>query len=1002
MANSADEFDELKLYSEPSQVKVGNGKYVDSMGEGSIKFQMIVDSAIQFCTLFTVLFVPSLAFNLLSVGKAVEAGNSVEFADKKCNIRNKKSKVLASGTKMGGLYYLDYIHDHEAANIVTKTTEVTNEDLWHKRYGHLGEQNLKLLVKDKMVTGLDCNMKKAIGICKPCIDGKHHRQKFPKGGGERASQKLQLVHTDVSGRIAVQSLSGKEYYISFIDDKSRFTWTYALKFKSDSFEVFLEWKSMVEKATEKKIKTLRSDNGGEYISDEFESYLKKEGIQHQSTVRKTPEQNGVAERKNRTLMEPIRTLLSESGLPQSFWAEALSTVTYLQNRSPTKAVANMTPYEAWYGKRPVVDHLRVFGCLSYAHIPKDERKKLDPKARETIFLGYSSNVKGYRLWDPQTKKVFFSRDVIFDESKFFNGKPLPAPARIEEISEDDSTNAVETTQNEPTAAETELKKSSRQRKAPGYYGEWVNVVDSMLSEPSTVKDALSCEESEKWQSAMSNEIDSLQKNDVWDLVPLPQGRKTVGSKWIYKKKVDADGNVARYKARLVAQGFTQKHGIDYDETFSPVVRFESIRTVIALASKNGLSLHQMDVQTAFLNGELEEDIYMRQPDGFIEKGKENFVCKLKRSLYGLKQSARCWNTALHNQLKQMGFSQCASDPCIYLLRDSKDGLFVLAVYVDDLILGGMNIEIISVVKKSLSARFAVTDMGELHHFLGVKIVQLEGQIWIGQPSYSKDLLVRFRLEESKPTATPMDVGCKLMKAENENEMCDKQLYQSAVGSLLYLSTRTRPDIAFAVGSFARFNSQPSNEHWSAVKRIMRYLKGTIHLGLVYDDEGDDLVGYSDADWAGDCNDRKSTSGYSFLLSGAVVSWRSKKQTCVALSTAEAEYVALSSATQEAIWMQRLVSNILGEVEIEQPTIIYEDNQSAMSMTKHQQFHGRAKHIDIRHHFVRDKVAEKVVEVRYCKTDDMIADILTKPLCAPKFNKLRSMMGMSTELRKPSI
>ena len=953
------------------------------------------------------------------------------------------------GNKVGDLYFLDYVV--ESANLVATGSE-KKQLLWHKRYGHISYSSLNKLVRDNMVTGMDYTISNEPLFCKPCIDGKHHRFKFPKGCAKRASQTLELVHSDVCGKMGAKSLSGKEYFVTLIDDKSRFMWTFALKLKSDVFEVFLNWKSLVEKSTDKKLKSLRSDNGGEYISTEFEDYLKKEGIAHQSSVPKTPEQNGVAERKNRTIVEAIRSLLSDSNLPKSFWAEALATVTYLNNISPTKAVENSTPYEAWYERKPSVDHLKTFGCVCYSHIPKDERRKLDFKAREAIFLGYGTTVKGYRLYDPKTKRIFYSRDVIFDESKFKSSRNDPkkvegagekvegagekvegaaekvegAAEEIEDeididedaakVTKDDvelsinedaakvTDNPVETTAraNEKTENIQDKnennenpRRSSRESKPKTYFGEWANVTTlSTTQEPSTVKQALSSNESKQWKAAMTSEIKSLQDNQVWDLVELPKGRRTVSCKWIFKKKLDADGNVERYKSRLVARGFTQKPGIDYDETFSPVVRFESIRTVIAVAAKNSLNLHQMDVKTAFLNGELEEDIYMQQPEGFVEKGKENYVCKLNRSLYGLKQAARCWNTALDNQLKAMKFSQCTSDPCIYL-QEIEGTLFILAVYVDDIILGGACESLIKSIKAALSSRFAVTDMGKLHHFLGVKVVQNVGNIWIGQAAYCKDLLVRFRMDQSNSTETPMDVSCRLLKSEADDESCSKEMYQSAVGSLLYLSTRTRPDISFAVGNVARFNAQPNSTHWSAVKRILRYIKGTTNLGLLYVKGDGVLVGYSDADWAGDHNDRKSTSGYVFQLSGAAVSWRSKKQSCVALSTAEAEYVALSSATQEAIWMKQLVSSILQE-RSEKPIVVYEDNKSAICMTKHQQFHGRSKHIDIRHHFVREKVAANEVEVRYCKSVDMIADILTKPLSAPKFNKLKSMLGMVLE------
>ena len=481
-------------------------------------------------------------------------------------------------------------------------------------------------------------------------------------------------------------------------------------------------------------------------------------------------------------------------------------------------------------------------------------------------------------------------------------------------------------------------------------------------------------------------------------------RSVIRCKWIFKTKRDADGNIDRYKARLVAQGYNQTYGIDYDETFSPVVRFESARSIIALATNFGLKLHQMDIKTAFLNGSLQEEIYMKQPTGFVEEGKENYVCKLKRSIYGLKQSARCWNSELDKQLKSMGFIQSSSDPCIYI-HISGEEIFLIAVYVDDIILAGENDKMMRYVKNSISQKFTVTDMGQMYHFLGVKVIQnLENNmIWIGQPSYTKELLIRFKMEESKPVDTPFDVSMKLLKAKEGDELFDKMKYQSAVGSLLYLSTRTRPDIAYAVSHIARFAAEPTPAHWTAVKRILRYLNGTQNLGLTYVNENNsNLMGYSDADWAGDLNDRKSTSGYLFKLCGSVVSWKSKKQSCVALSTAEAEYMALASTIQEAIWLRQLLQelqNLKGKVM--KPTVIFEDNQSTICIARNPQYHGRTKHIDIKFHFVREQVALNKVVLEYCKSENMIADILTKALHGPQFKRLRNMMGMKIELKLPS-
>ena len=410
--------------------------------------------------------------------------------------------------------------------------------------------------------------------------------------------------------------------------------------------------------------------------------------------------------------------------------------------------------------------------------------------------------------------------------------------------------------------------SQRQKRKPDRYGFSCNL--TTIEEPVSVKDALMQKE---WIGAMSSEMDSLYDNDVWNLVELPKGQKVVGSKWVFKLKRNEDGSVERCKARLVAQGYSQEKGHNYDETFSPVVRSESIRSVIALASKNELKMHQLDVTTAFLNGELEEEVYVKQPEGFVVESQEHLVCKLKRSLYGT-QSPRCWNQTLHTQLMEMGFKQTPSDPCIY--TSLSDGLCVLAVYVDDILIAGKCSKKNAQVKAALARRFRVKDLGELHYFLGVSIKQNfneSGYTWMCQPAYIQNVLNKFGFEQCKSVNTPVASGTKLLKATDESELTDATLYQSSVGSLLYLSGWTRPDIAFAVSNVARFCSRPTVEHWIAVKRIFRHLKGTSEYGLVCFNNKDEniLSAHSDADGAGDLNDRKSTSGYISMLSGGAVS-----------------------------------------------------------------------------------------------------------------------------------
>ena len=437
---------------------------------------------------------------------------------------------------------------------------------------------------------------------------------------------------------------------------------------------------MVEKSTGKKLKAIRTDNGGEFTSREFETYLKEEGIRHELTIPKTPEQNGVAERMNRTLVEATRSMLVNSNLPYSFWAEALSTATYLRNRSPTKAVTGMTPYEGWTGQKPRVDGLRVFGCQAFVHIPKDERKKLDSKSKKCVFVGYGATTKGYRLCDPLRKEIIHSRDVIFNEQKYGFDETFESQREQERYVYLEYSDEPSETIDSPCSPPRQ--RSQRERRPPIYYGYQCNLTH--VKEPKSVDDALN---SPEWFDAMKMEIDSLRDHDVWELVELPKDRKLVGSKWVLKVKRNADGSIERCKARLVAQGCSQREGLDYDETFSPVVRPESVRSVVALACQEGLKVHQMDITTAFLNGDLKEEVYVRQPEGFVADGQKHLVYRLKKSLYGLKQAPRCWNQVLDSYLKNMGFKQSTSDPCIYT-SNTTDGLFILAVYVDDILVAG--------------------------------------------------------------------------------------------------------------------------------------------------------------------------------------------------------------------------------------------------------------------------------------------------------------------------
>ena len=736
-----------------------------------------------------------------------------------------------------------------------------------------------------------------------------------------------------------------------------------------------------------------------------------------------PQQNGVSERMNRTLVESARSMIAHAGLSNIFWAEAISTASYVRNRLPTTALKEReTPYERWYGRKPDVSHFRVFGCMAYAHVPDCERRKLDTKSKKMRFVGYSLTSKGYRLFDETNRKLCIRRDVEFNESDFGQKSAMTTEpdlksievnqnadttAKDEEVAEIRRSEKDEERQEPQVHVEQELRRSERTRKTPVRYGydEYADTATyrvrhvayhlSEIDEPSTIQEAKSSDHAAEWKVATDAEYNSLIENKTWMLVELPAGRRAIGCKWVFKLKYDVDGRVERFKARLVPKGYAQKYGIDYDEIFSPAVRFSSIRPLLAFAVQHDFLIHQMDVETAFLNGKLDEEIYMQQPEGYVKPGEENLVCKLEKSLYGLKQSSRCWNKAFRESVETLGFTQASADPCVFIRK--KDTLTIIAVHVDDLMILAQNILEMQRLKDSLKLQFKMKDMGELHYYVGASIVQdKEGkQVYLHQgQQYIEKMLKKFGQTEAKSVSTPADCNVKLQKEDSVSRPVDTISYQSIVGSLLYAAITTRPDIAQAVGVVSKFCANPTQSHLTAAKRILRYLKGTVNLGLSYKRCADgNLIGYSDADWAGDVDERHSTSGNVFLLAKGAVSWLSKKQATVALSTAEAEYVALSAATQEAIWLRRLLADV-GE-PLEDPIVINEDNQGAIAIAKNPVGHARTKHIDMRYHFVREGVQNGAIILKYVASGDMIADILTKPLPKHPFEKFVIELGMKT-------
>lgn len=1011
-------------------------------------------------------YVPDLCTNLLSVAQMVLNDNTVVFTKKGCVIYNPNMKVIATADLVNNMFKLNTVSLENA--FTAKNAD--NVMLFHRRMGHLslsGMRQLKNIADIDIVELSNCN-----GInCVVCAEGKQCRNKFEKSENNRTSDFLELVHSDVCGPMSTNSLGGARYYVTFIDDFSRKVFIYIIKNKNQVFDCFVKFRALVENQTNKKIKIVRSDNGTEYCNKQFENFCVTNGIQHQKSCVYTPQQNGVSERYNRTIMERARCLLYDSKLSRGYWAEAVMTAVKLINSSYNRTI-NAIPDEIWHNKPVDYSRFKVFGCTAMVHIPKEKRKKLDKKSTKCIFLGYSDDVKGYRLLVKDTKKIIISRDVMFFEDDVDNNEHvqngIEFPILVKDRSEnecvelskqqnvnesredsmnDDMSDSIDIasstaihfsdslipsnnnidsvliqthtqangnnsmtnslsnqTLTQSNDSMDEYSQADDTHNDPNYRGNAeVNREDRPVTRMLhalnpfnfallTVSEALDGDESVQWKSAMKEELDAHISNQTWELVDLPAGRVPIKSKWIFKRKTDSHGNVTRYKARLVVKGCSQKEGVDYNEIYAPVVRYASIRYLISLAAQFNLEIYQMDAITAFLQGELDETIYMHQPD-FHNDGSSK-VCLLRKSIYGLKQASRVWNLKLRNVLISAGYKSSEMDPCIFFKINGEDKIFI-AIYVDDVLYFTNSKEMKLNLQHNLISNFKMKDLGIADYCVGLHITRdrSQGIIYIDQSKYIKEILEKFNMINSKCIDTPSDSNKRLKRGEaTDPSFIDESIpYQQAVGSLMYLIQGTRPDLAYSVNNVCRYNTCYAKEHWIAVKRIMRYLRGTIDMKLAFKRNANhDIMAYTDADWGADVNDRKSVTGFVFIRSGAAISWCSKKQPTVALSTAEAEYMALSACTQEAMWLKQLNDEIF---DTNKSINIFSDNQSAICIAENNGYSSRSKHIDLRHHFIREKIINKSCILHYVSTDKNIADALTKALAKQKFTAFANSFGL---------
>ncbi|GJW59596.1 zinc finger, CCHC-type containing protein [Tanacetum coccineum] len=830
-----------------SFVKMGNVATEPIKGIGCV---LLTFTSGKTLCLDNVLYVPGIRKNLVSEIVLNKCGyKQVLESDK--YILSRHGSFVGFGYVCNGMIRLNlnYPLFNASACMITSShsNSLSKSELWHARLGHVHYKRMRDMSKMSLIPAFDMTHES----CKTCMLTKITRQPFK--GVNRESKVLDLIHSDLCDFHANPSLGNNKYVITFIDDASRYCYVYLLHAKHEALDKFKIYKQEVELQRQDLIKVLRTDRGGEYYDP---VYFQSTGIIHQTTAPYTPQQNGVAERKNRTLKEMVNSMLSYSGLSEGFWGEAMLTACYILNRTPNKN-NKQTPYEIWTKKVPNLTYLRVWGCRAVVRLTEPKMKNLGEKGIDCIFIGYAEHSKCYRFYviEPNdyvsVNSIIESRDAIFDEERFTS---IPRPrGMIQPSSSKIAEDEVEGTDDVPGLSVP--RKSTRTRKAKSFgYDFQLYLVegtrDKTLSQrkycfiieedPRTLSEAMASRDVAFWKEAIQSEIDSIMHNNTWELTDLPSGCKALGCKWILKRKMKVDGSIDKYKARLVIQGFRQKEGIDFYDTYAFVARISTIRLLLALTAIHDLVIHQIDVKTAFLNGNLNEEIYMKQPEGFVMPGHESKVCKLNKSLYGLKQTPKQWHLKFDDVVLSNGFSLNQADKCVYSKFDSCGKGVIICLYVDDMLIFGTDQDQVNKTKEFLSSNFDMKDLGEAEILT----------------KFNSTATVKFRPNKGTPVS---------------------QLeYSRAIGCLMYAMISTRPDIAFAIGKLS---------------------------SLTYSGYPSVIQGYSDASWINNMEDHLSMSGWVFLLGGGAISWASKEQTCITSLTMESEFVAFAVAGNEAEWLR---------------------------------------------------------------------------------------------------
>ena len=1004
------------------KISLPNGKFVLSNFRGNFTGYINSNKIV----LNDVYVVPSITKNIISVTQLIKQYYKIIFL-------NHKNKIYATiydqyGNRITNAYsneqniYNLWISNKELDFNKTPTpimtlmnlsqlSKIDRINLWHRRLGHYNINH----VKNKL---LKINIKSK---CPICSNSKLKNFSYKKTENKSKSI-FELIHMDLVGPVD-ESIHGNKYFLTILDDFSRYGWVLFLENKGDTFDKFYNWSKEIKNIFNKNITYIRTDNGTEFKNLKFKSFCSTNGIIHQFTIPYSPQQNGRAERFNGTLINSAKALLNEAKLSRQFWECAVDTANYIHNRIPHSGIKNKIPFEILFKTKVDYTHFKVFGCRVFFYVPKSFRNKFDNNALPGIFLGYHPYSSAYKILNLSTNKIILSRSVEFFENhpgnsritthvprEFFNFTPSseirgrnilinrnaidPPNTLITKIYDEpkhpihsEHTNIdmhhninINNDQNSNNTNNVDLNKNNAPSTVLNNTTPVMNNNTQTLIEPKCFNDIFNLPDKDEWLKAVNDELDNMKKLNVFKLIKnIPKGANIVTCKWVFKYKRDNNGNIIKRKARLVARGFSQRYGIDYIFTFSPTLKQDSLRIIIAISVQRNFKIFQLDINAAYLNADLCEDIYMRSPEGYPVSDK--IYWKLNKALYGLKQAGRQWNEKLNNTLLNMKFRRLLSEPCVYVKEnEQKDIVCILAVYVDDILLSGNDEEVIY-VKNQIKSNFNIKDIGNIDFLIGIKFEKCTDGYFIHQRGYIKEILNKYNLSNCTPVRNLRPIENTRLKNKSFNETT----YRSAIGNLLYLAVGTRPDILFSVSRAARKNKNPTLEDWYNVIRIFKYLKGTENYGIKFT-RNSTLRVFADADYAGDIDSRKSTSGFLLMIGTSPTSWCSKLQHVVATSTAESEYYSVSDCAKQCLWYINFLNEL--NIKIDYATINI-DNKVAIYNCQNQSINIKSKHIDIKYHHIRDLIKENKIKLTYIESENNLADGFTKYLNNSLMDKFRN-------------